>query len=232
MGAIRKIIDARYARERGLDSGLDPAATTRDVLGLITEKASQRLRGVTRGLPGTYVGRGVRIRGRRRLGIGPRVVVGRDVQLDARALEGIQIAHSVTIDEGAVLRASGVLRHLGIGIAIGPRTSIGLNNFIHGGGGVVIGEDCLIGPFVSIFSENHTFENPSVPIRAQGEVRAKVTLGNDVWIGAGATVLAGVEIGDGAVVAAGAVVTASVEPYAIVGGVPARTIGSRLAAER
>lgn len=55
----------------------------------------------------------------------------------------------------------------------------------------------------------------------------RVTVGNDVWIGAGSIVLDGLTIGDGAVIAAGAVVTKDVPPYAIVGGVPARLIRYR-----
>ena len=54
-----------------------------------------------------------------------------------------------------------------------------------------------------------------------------VVIGNDIWIGAGSIILPGVTIGNGAVVAAGAVVTKDVEPYAIVGGVPAKTIRYR-----
>jgi acetyltransferase-like isoleucine patch superfamily enzyme len=56
---------------------------------------------------------------------------------------------------------------------------------------------------------------------------SKVSVGNDVWIGAGALVLDGVKIGDGAIVAAAAVVTHNIEPYAIVGGIPARVIRYR-----
>jgi acetyltransferase-like isoleucine patch superfamily enzyme len=52
-------------------------------------------------------------------------------------------------------------------------------------------------------------------------------IGNDVWIGANATILRGVTIGDGAIVAAGAVVTSDVPPYAVVGGVPAKVIKMR-----
>lgn len=54
-----------------------------------------------------------------------------------------------------------------------------------------------------------------------------VIIGNDVWIGAGATILGGVSIGDGAVILANATVTKDVIPYAIVGGVPAKTVKKR-----
>ncbi len=54
-----------------------------------------------------------------------------------------------------------------------------------------------------------------------------VTIGHDVWIGHGATILPGVTIGNGAVVGAGAVVSRDVQPYTIVGGVPARLIRRR-----
>lgn len=67
---------------------------------------------------------------------------------------------------------------------------------------------------------------------ADEENRLAVMIGNDVWIGHGVTILAGVTIGDGAVVAAGAVVTKDVEPYAIVGGVPAKHIKYRFTEEQ
>lgn len=57
--------------------------------------------------------------------------------------------------------------------------------------------------------------------------RGPINIGNDVWIGYGAVILRGVSIGDGAIVGAGAVVTKDVDPYTIVGGVPAKTIRKR-----
>lgn len=54
-----------------------------------------------------------------------------------------------------------------------------------------------------------------------------VKIGNDVWIGSNVLLLPGITIGDGAIIAAGAVVTKDVEPYAIVGGVPAKKIKKR-----
>lgn len=68
---------------------------------------------------------------------------------------------------------------------------------------------------------NHPFEDS--PLRDNKPVE----IGNDVWIGASVILLPGVKISDGAVLAAGAVVTKDVEPYAIVGGVPAKLIKKR-----
>ena len=66
---------------------------------------------------------------------------------------------------------------------------------------------------------------------ADTEHRYVVEIGNDVWIGSHVLIMDGVKIGDGAVVAAGAVVTKDVEPYSIVGGVPARHIKYRFEEE-
>lgn len=60
---------------------------------------------------------------------------------------------------------------------------------------------------------------------------AKITIGSDVWIGDGAFISRGVKVGDGAIIAAKTVVTRDVEPYAIVGGIPARKIRYRFDAE-
>ena len=61
--------------------------------------------------------------------------------------------------------------------------------------------------------------------------KGDIVIGNDVWIGYEAVILSGVRIGDGAIVAARAVVTGDVEPYTIVGGVPAKPIRKRFTPE-
>jgi acetyltransferase-like isoleucine patch superfamily enzyme len=60
-----------------------------------------------------------------------------------------------------------------------------------------------------------------------GHQNKKVTIANDVWIGANCIILPGVNIGEGAVVAAGSVVTKNVEPFSIVAGIPAKFIKQR-----
>jgi acetyltransferase-like isoleucine patch superfamily enzyme len=79
------------------------------------------------------------------------------------------------------------------------------------------------------FSKDNKFQEYAY---ADEKSRLAVEIGNDVWIGYGVTILAGVRIGDGAIVAAGAVVTKDVEPYDIVGGVPAKHIKHRFTEEQ
>lgn len=66
---------------------------------------------------------------------------------------------------------------------------------------------------------------------ADYENKYVVIIGNDVWIGSGVMVLGGVKIGDGAILAAGALITKDVEPYTIVGGIPAQHIKKRFSDE-
>ena len=56
--------------------------------------------------------------------------------------------------------------------------------------------------------------------------KGDIVVGDDVWIGADAIICSGVTIGQGAIVAAGAIITKDVEPYAIVGGNPAKVVAS------
>lgn len=224
---IRTWIDKKYERTRGLSTGIDPSVTDADLTRFVARKAVDQLRGALTGYRRTSRAAGVTIHNRSHLSVGRHVRLGRGVQIDALSSAGVRLSDQVTIDDRAILRGSGVIRNLGTGIQVGPRTSIGAYNIILGQGGVQIGADCLLGPHVSVVSENHVFADPSVPIREQGEERSAILIGDDVWVGAGASILAGVSIGDGAVIAAGAVVTKDVPSNSIFGGVPARQIGTR-----
>lgn len=220
-------VNRYYMQSRGLESGIDDRTDPRDILSVALQKVLDLLRGALRGYPGTYMSPSVRIRGRRHMRIGRDVAIARNVSINALSVSGIQLGNKVTIDESAILRATGVVRNLGNGIEIGDRTSIGAFNTLLGQGGISIGENCLLAPYVTVVSENHAYADTSRAIREQGEIRKPVKIGNDVWIGSGATILSGVCVGDGAVVAAGAVVTSDVDPFSIVGGVPAKRLGTR-----
>jgi len=111
-----------------------------------------------------------------------------------------------------------------------PQVSLGRGVYVGASCNIAhcrIGDDTLIGSHVMVLAgkSQHRFDRLDVPIRLQGGTNRVVSIGRDVWIGNGAIVLD--DIGDHAIVAAGAVVTKPVEGMAIVGGNPARVIGSR-----
>lgn len=110
------------------------------------------------------------------------------------------------------------------GITIGEHST--LHDFGFLAGSITIGDGVRIANKVSMHSFDHGKELDS-PIHQQELELGEIHIHDDVWIGAGVTVLKDVTIGEGAVVAAGTVVTEDVEPYTIVGGVPAEKIGER-----
>jgi acetyltransferase-like isoleucine patch superfamily enzyme len=115
------------------------------------------------------------------------------------------------------------------GLFVGENVYIGQWNNIRAAGGVIrIGNGTMVSQMVSIIASNHQMKRGK-PIWQQPSERARtgVIIGEDVWLGAGATILPGVEIGNGAVIAAGAVVRDNVPAFAIYGGVPAKQIGIR-----
>jgi acetyltransferase-like isoleucine patch superfamily enzyme len=108
----------------------------------------------------------------------------------------------------------------GANIAVGAFCSIGPGVTIHGGGKHRVDR-------VTTFPLNARMFDRAKR-NAKDDVHTRATLvGNDVWIGQGATILAGVSVGDGAVIGAGGVVSRDVEPYAIVVGNPARLVRHR-----
>lgn len=112
-------------------------------------------------------------------------------------------------------------------VTIGDRVFLNRNVFINALAPVTIGDDTLIGPNVVINSANHVFETRSMPMREQRHELGAISIGTDVWLAANSVITAGVSIGEGAVIAAGSVVTRNIEPYSVVGGVPARLIKMR-----
>lgn len=113
-------------------------------------------------------------------------------------------------------------------ISIGKNSSINSGMIMAGKNSkIIIGENCLLSYNVHIRTKTHKYENKNKLILEQGEYEKDIIIGNDVWIGYGAQIMPGVKLGDGCVVGAGAVVTKDVEPYKVVGGVPARIIRER-----
>lgn len=107
-------------------------------------------------------------------------------------------------------------------IKIGKNTLIGAFSIINGQGGVLIGDNVLIGPRVTIVPINHKYLNTTVLIKNQGYEAKGIYIDDNVWIGAGAIILDGVKIGKGSVIGAGSIVTKEIPPYSLAFGNPAR----------
>jgi acetyltransferase-like isoleucine patch superfamily enzyme len=140
---------------------------------------------------------------------------------DYRSPLSVNVGHAVIIYPKVSIRGRGRL-------TIGNYSSIN--------GGVIFGLTCdltmghhvMVADNVSFRTADHEYTDLAIPMLEQGERAMPIVIGDDVWIGANATILRGVTIGHGAIIGAHAVVVKDVQPFEIVGGVPAKTIGSRL----
>jgi acetyltransferase-like isoleucine patch superfamily enzyme len=137
---------------------------------------------------------------------------------------GIDIGEGTVVMHGSILHEYNFRKLPHSGIRIGSESLIGEYNVLRGQGGITIGNRVYTSPFVQIIAVNHCFDDPSRGFVEQGITAEGIVIEDDVWIGAGASILDGVRIGQGSVIAAGAVVTKDVAPRTLVGGVPARLI--------
>lgn len=111
------------------------------------------------------------------------------------------------------------------GIRIGNNCRINEHVFIQQ---AIIEDEVLIAPYVAILSTSHRHERLDINIVNQGDTDPQPPLiKKGAWLGRNVVILPGIVIGEGAIVAAGAIVTKHVEPYTIVGGVPAKLIKER-----
>lgn len=145
--------------------------------------------------------------------------------IDALSREGVVLGQGFSLGRGAAIECTGSLKTIGKGFVAGKNVGIGSGSFLGCAGGVVIGDDTILGNFVSIHSENHRFERHDMPIRLQGVDHKGVRIGSDCWIGAKVTILDGVVLGSHSIVAAGAVVREGEYPDgSLLAGVPARVV--------
>ncbi len=145
---------------------------------------------------------------------------------------GSKIYHSVRMDtppyrrfwlgKGSVVESYCCINNAVGDVVIGDYTRIGLHNTIIGP--VCIGSHVNLAQGITVTALNHNFQDTARRIDEQGITTQQVVIGDDVWIGANATILPGVTIGHHCVIAAGAVVTRDVPDNCVAGGIPARII--------
>jgi maltose O-acetyltransferase len=112
---------------------------------------------------------------------------------------------------------------LGYNIHVGNNFYAGYNLTILDMAEVRIGDNCMIGPNVGLYTSGHSIEPKD---RNKSGHAIPITIGNDVWIGGSCVILPGITIGDNSIVAAGSVVTKDVPANTIVAGNPAKILKS------
>ena len=159
----------------------------------------------------------------------PGAIVSSDAIIDSWREGTLRLAPRSQVERGTMLNLGDA--HNGYGtLIVGERTWIGPYNNIRLAGGTTIriGAGCLVSQFCTIVAANHSISRGVKIAEAPCALEPRdVTIGDDVWLGAGVIVLPGASIADGAVIGAGSVVRQSVGAYEIWAGNPARKVGER-----
>jgi acetyltransferase-like isoleucine patch superfamily enzyme len=133
----------------------------------------------------------------------------------ARIVLGVRLAPTAQLYRWREVRS-------GRNITIGDGTTIGSWATLDGREGIRIGRCVNFSSEVSLWTLQHDPQSPDFATKG-----GPITIEDHAWISFRAIILPGVTVGEGAIVAAGAVVTKDVPPYAMVGGIPAKVIGTR-----
>ena len=136
---------------------------------------------------------------------------------------------SITIGRHCEIHPYAMLLTYGGDIRIGDYCSVNPFTIIYGCGGATIGNNVRIAAHSMVVPENHNPGSDETPLRLAGTTRKGVHIEDNVWIGAGVSVLDGVTIGRNCVIGAGSVVTRSLPSGATAVGAPARIVSMRSA---
>lgn len=211
----------------------DPYTTFYVLVVLLCDKAFSILRGMKVLLyfkkpQFLLLGKNVRFMYARNIRFGKYVKIDDSAYLSGLGVGKLILGDNVSIGAYSRLIVSTSLNNLGKYIHIGNNVGIGEFAYLGGGGGLDIGDDCIIGQYLSCHPENHNYGFLDILIRHQGVTRKGIKVGKNCWIGSKVTILDGVEIGQNCVIAAGAVVTKSMPDNSVIGGVPARVLKNRI----
>src|SRR5690606_33764470 len=150
---INKLGKSNYTTDKNL--------TKYDLLIVVFDRSIKLLRGCflklwikeSKGI--LFIGRNCRIKHCHKISLGNLVSIEDNVEINALCKAGVTIGSNVTILNNTIIECTGVIRNLGEGLRIGNNVGISQNCFIQVRGLVQIGSNVMLGPGVSIFSENH-----------------------------------------------------------------------------
>ena len=219
-----KTIVQKLLLKSGKTYTVDPNIPNGLFYNMLINRCLMLMRGIIKTRRKVFIGSNTKILNGGNISFGKSVTIGSYCEIDGYASEKIILGDCVKIGSYSKLLSTSHFSKYGKGLVMGSNSAIG--DFTHFGapGGIIIGNDVIMGSYISFHSENHNFLDTSKLIREQGVSSKGIILGNNIWVGAKVTFLDGCEIGDNSVVAAGAVVTGKFPNNSIIGGVPARVI--------
>lgn len=177
---------------------------------------------------GVFIAQSTTIKCKSKISLKGTMSIARDCYIDALSKNGIVLGKNFSLGKKSSIECTGNIQNIGLGFTAGNNVGIGSYSFLGCAGGLSIGDDTIIGNYVSFHCENHNYSDSKLPIRLQGVNRKGIKIGKSCWIGAKVTILDGTNVGDGCIIAAGAVLTGKSFPTnSIIGGIPAKVIGQR-----
>ena len=165
-----------------------------------------------------FIGRKVEITHKGNIYCGKNVKFESYSEIHGLATNGLRFGNNVTIRRFTSIRPSSYygVGQIGYGLEISDNSSIGPYGYIGCSGKVRIGKNVMIGPRMSLFSENHNFSEKDISIKEQGVNNKGITIEDDCWIGSGVIILDGVTVGSGSVIGAGTLVTKNIPKNSII----------------
>ncbi len=177
------------------------------------------------------MGPGAQLQNASMIRFGRAVTLGPGSIVDGLAERGVELGDNVAIGAYSIVRSTGVLTKLGVGVRMGRNSSIDAYSFIGAAGGVFIGENVVMGQHISFHAEDYNYSRVDCPIRDQGTRRKGIVVEDDCWIGSNTVFLDGSHVERGCVIGAGSIVRGEIPAYSIAAGAPARVIKSRFLTE-
>ena len=226
-----RVLNKMISKWKGNAYAIDKRVPLRYLLLLVLHRAIMLLNGFLSGISNKgllFLSSRAKIKARSKFKVGRSVSIARGCYIDALSEKGIRFGDNVSVGINTRIEGTGNLQALGKGMRVGNNVGLGYDSFYGCSGGIEIGDDTIIGNFVSFHSENHVFDSLHIPIRLQGVNHKGIRIGKNCWIGARVTVLDGAIVEDGCIIAAGAVLKAGLyTANNVYGGIPAKLIRYR-----
>ena len=219
-----KTIFQKLLNKSGKSYALDSRIPNKLIVLMLSKRAIMLIRGILKTGRKVFIGNNTKIYNSKNIVYGKNVTIDKKCFIDGFSSEKIILGDCVKIGAYSSISSTSHMSKYGKGLKMGNNSAVGQFTEFGAAGGIEIGNDVIMGSYVSFHSENHNFGDKSKLIREQGVTSKGIKIGNNVWVGAKVAFLDGSVVGNNCVIAAGAVVNNSYPDNSIVGGIPAKVL--------